>query len=137
MKNGVDSHTITRTNGNRKKRCPKMSIQSRPRFDSRLETMSMRMCSFAASVHAAQSMNTAPNRYHCSSSQALEEVPNTLRMMALTADTTTATTIAQAVILPICSFNQSMKRLTPRSGDTSPDPLLPSPPCYRAGAGCA
>ena len=50
----------------------------------------MRMCSLTLSVQAAQSMNTAPNRYQCSSSQALDETPKTRRMMALIAETRTA-----------------------------------------------
>ena len=74
-------------------------------------------------------MNTAPKRYHCSSSQAFEDVPKTLRMMAFTAETSTATRIAQAAILPIRSVKASMVRLTPRSPDTA-SPLIRY--CWRA-----
>ena len=109
-----------------------MSIRSRPRFERRLEKMSMRMCSFAFRVQEAQSMKTAPNRYHCSSSQAFDEVPNTLRMIALMAETSTATTIAQAVILPMRSFSESMTRLIPRSPDTRAP--LELGPALRKGA---
>ena len=40
-------------------------------------------------------MNTAPNSCHCSSSQAFELTSNTLRMIALTVETRTATRISQ------------------------------------------
>ena len=95
-----------------------ISMRLRAAWLSRLETMSIRMCSFARKVQAAQSMKTAPNRYHCSSSQAFEEVPNTLRMIALTAETMMATKIAQAAMRPTRSLNASMPRLIPNSPDT-------------------
>ena len=59
----------------------------------------MRMCSLAFRVQDAQSMKTAPKRYHCSSSHAFDEMPKMLRMMALMAETRMATTIAQATDL--------------------------------------
>ena len=67
-------------------------------------------------------MKTAPNRYHCSSSQALDETPKMRRMMALMAETRTATTIAQAAILPTRSLIESMMRDSSkeRSHRTSP-----------------
>ena len=64
----------------------------------------MRICSLSISVQAVQSMKTAPNRYHWSSSQAFDEVPMTLRTMALIAETRIAITIAQAAIRPIHLF---------------------------------
>ena len=60
-----------------------------------LLTMSMRMCSFDSSVHGAHSRNTTPNSTHCSSSQEFDDVSNSLRTMALTADTMTAARISQ------------------------------------------
>ena len=71
---------------------------SRTRFGSRLFTMSMRMCSLASKVHGEHSRKTTLNSTHCNSSQALDDVSKTLRTIALTADTITATRISQATV---------------------------------------
>ena len=63
----------TATIGIRKKTCPTNSITLRVVFDRVEFTMSMRMCSFACSVHDAHRRNTAPNSTHCSSSQVFDE----------------------------------------------------------------
>ena len=63
--------------------------------------MSMRICSFTCSVQEAHSRKTAPNSIHCSSSQALDETLKSLRMIALTVATMTASRISQATFLPI------------------------------------
>src|SRR5215207_9528748 len=103
-------------------------MRSRLRFESRLDTMSMRMCSFSFSVQAAHSMNTAPNRYHCSSSQAFEDVPNALRTTALTAETTTEARIAQAASLPTRVVSASIVRLKRSSAPTHPSFQETAPP---------
>jgi hypothetical protein len=56
-------------------------------------------------------MKTAPNRYHCISSQAFDELENTLRMTALPAEMMTATRISQLTALPMAVFTASMTRL--------------------------
>src|SRR5712672_2886189 len=53
-------------------------------------------------------MKAAPNRYHCSSSQAFDEMSKTLRMTALPALTRIETRIAQETHLPTNSFSASM-----------------------------
>ena len=75
-------------------------------------TMSMRMCSLRASVHGAASRNTAANSHHCNSSQALELMSKSLRMMALPALMTAATTISQATDWPSQRVAASIQRLS-------------------------
>ena len=100
-KNGQPVTIITSVNGSKKNRWPNTSIQLRSRFGKTLFTMSMRMCSFAISVHDAHIRKTMENRYHCNSSQAFELVSNTLRTVALAAETRTAATTSHATHLPI------------------------------------
>ena len=52
---------------------------------------------------------------HCSSSHELDEMSNVLRMMALTADITTAKRISQARRLPVHLVNASIPRLNFKS----------------------
>src|SRR5262249_20281515 len=111
QKKGQPSQATTAAIGSKKNTCPNTSIQSRTRLGNALFTMSMRMCSFDRSVQGAQRRKTAPNRIHCSSSQEFDEALNTLRMMALTALTTTATRIAQAITLPTRMLKRSTARL--------------------------
>ena len=87
--------------GIRKNAWPTTSMLSRTRFGSIWLTMSMRICSLSSSVHGEHSRNTTLNSTHCSSSQELDEVSKTLRTMALTADTITATRISHASRLPV------------------------------------
>src|SRR5580704_11546851 len=85
--------------------------------------MSMRMCSLSRSVHDAHRRNTALNNTHCSSSQEFDDRSNTLRTVALTADTTTAARMAHATHLPICVLMASITPLSLRSART----LFPFP----------
>src|SRR6266480_3239489 len=85
--------------------------------------MSMRMCSLSRSVHDAHKRNTALNNTHCSSSQEFDDMSNTLRTVALTADTTTAARMAHATHLPICVLMASITPLSLRSART----LFPFP----------
>ena len=103
---------MTTASGSRKKACPTTSMMLRTRCGSRLFTMSMRMCSLASSVHGEHSRNTALNSTHCSSSQTFDEVSNTLRTVALTAETSTATRISHATRLPIQVVAASIARVT-------------------------
>src|SRR6266446_4441404 len=90
--------------------------------------MSMRMCSLSRSVHDAHRRNTALNNTHCSSSQEFDDMSNTLRTVALTADTATAARIAHATHLPICVLMASITPLSLRSARTSvPVPLSAQP----------
>ena len=52
------------------------------------------------------------NSTHCNSSQELEEVSNTLRMVALTAETMTAARMSQARRLPSQVFMASIARVS-------------------------
>ena len=83
-----------------------------PSSGSMLFTMSMRMCSLSSSVHGEHSRNTTLNNIHCSSSQEFDEVSNTLRTVALAADTTTATRISHESQRPSRALNASMVPLT-------------------------
>src|SRR5437763_233654 len=85
--------------------------------------MSMRMCSLSRSVHDAHRRNTALNNTHCNSSQEFDDMSNTLRTVALTADTTTAARMAHATHLPICVLMASITPLSLRSVRT----LFPFP----------
>src|SRR4051794_28461504 len=80
-----------------------------------LLTISMRICSLSSSVHDEHSRNTMLNSSHCSSSHEFDEVSNTLRTVALTADTITASRISQASRLPVQRVNASMARLKVKS----------------------
>src|SRR5690606_12443287 len=51
----------------------------------------------------------APNRYHCSSSQAFELTPNTLRTTALMALTRTTIRVSQVTALPTAVLMRSIK----------------------------
>src|SRR5207244_10701207 len=84
--NGYAVMIMMIVSGSRKNAWPMMSMMLRVRCEKVLFTMSMRMCSFSKSVHDATIRNTAPNSTHCSSSHELEDVSNSLRMIALTAD---------------------------------------------------
>src|SRR6185437_14612522 len=87
----------------------------RARLGSIWFTISIRICSLSSSVQGEQSRNTTLNSTHCNSSHELEEVSSTLRTIALTADTTTATKISHATRLPVHLVNASMPRLIFRS----------------------
>src|SRR6185437_12542164 len=80
-------------------------------FGIRLLTMSMRTCSLFNSVHGAHMRKTKLKSTHCSSSHALEDVSNTLRTTALTAETITARRISQAARLPIQVLAASIARV--------------------------
>src|SRR3954451_7894294 len=86
-------------------------MESRSFFGSIFLTMSMRICSLSSSVQGEHSRNTMLNSSHCSSSQEFDEVSNTLRTVALTADTITASRISQASRLPVQRVNASIPRL--------------------------
>src|SRR6266511_1751463 len=101
MKNGTDVTIMTSVIGNKKNTWPKTSMLSRHRFGSMPLTMSMRMCSLDRRVHGEHKRNIAPNRIHCSSSQALDEVSNTFLIVALVAEMITTTRISQHKTLPI------------------------------------
>ena len=103
---------MTIVSGSRKKRWPKMSMPSRHRFGSMLFTMSMRMCSLERRVQGEHSKNIAPNRTHCSSSQAFDDMSKTLRTVALTAEMITTIRISQDNTLPIRKLTASMARLS-------------------------
>ena len=122
---------MTIVNGSKKKKWPNKSTQLRTRFGNMLFTMSMRMCSFAKSVHDAQMRNTAENRYHCNSSQEFEELEKTLRTMALTVATNTAARMSQATHLPSFKFSASIARL---SLSRACKPSSPSRPASNPGA---
>src|SRR6266511_2926880 len=98
--------------GNKKNTWPKTSMLSRHRFGSMPLTMSMRMCSLDRRVHGEHKRNIAPNRIHCSSSQALDEVSNTFLIVALVAEMITTTRISQHKTLPIRKLTASMARLS-------------------------
>src|SRR5712691_8572160 len=111
-KKGTDVTIITIVNGNRKKRWPKTSMMSRARLGSIPLTMSIRMCSLDKSVHGEHKRNIAPNRTHCNSSQAFDEVSKILRIVALVAETITTIRISQDKALPILKLSASMMRLS-------------------------
>src|SRR5664279_1151755 len=96
---------------------------SRTRFGSKLLTISIRICSLSSSVHDEHSRKTTLNSTHCNSSQELEEVSKLLRMIAFSADTTTATRISHARRLPTHLVNASIPLLIFRSdcNDSPPD----------------
>ena len=73
----------------------------------------------------AHSRNTALNSTHCSSSQEFDDISKILRMVALAADTTTATRISQAHQRPMKVLTASIARLSPNSA------LTVRPPCDR------
>src|SRR6266487_5603693 len=112
MKNGTDVTIMTSVIGNKKNTWPKTSMLSRHRFGSMPLTMSMRMCSLDRRVHGEHKRNIAPNRIHCSSSQALDEVSNTFLIVALVAEMITTTRISQDKTLPIRKLTASMARLS-------------------------
>src|SRR5437763_4707267 len=85
---------------------------SRNRFGSRLLMMSMRMCSLDRSVHGEHKRNMVPNRTHCSSSHAFDEVSNTFLIVALVAEMITTIRISQDKTLPIRKLTASMARLS-------------------------
>jgi hypothetical protein len=126
VKKGIPVTMMTIVSGSRKNVCPMMSIALRSCRGSRLFTMSMRMCSLSRSVHDAQSRNTKLNSTHCSSSQAFEDISNVLRTTALIAEMTTASRIAHAHHLPICTLMASMTLLSLRSARTPNSPLPPA-----------
>lgn len=73
------------------------------------------MCSLHFSVHGAQSRKVPANRYHWSSSQALELMLKPYRVRALMVLTSTAARINQAAPLPILVLIASMRREKDRS----------------------
>ena len=113
---------ITIVSGNRKNRWPKTSMPSRHRFGSMLLTMSMRMCSLERSVHGEHSRKMAPNRTHCSSSQAFDDMSNTLRTVALVAEMITTIRISQDNTLPTRKLTASMARLSLSKPSTTVPP---------------
>ena len=127
--NGSDVMIMTMVSGSRKNAWPITSMMLRVRCENRLFTMSMRMCSLSSSVQDATSRNTAPNSTHCSSSQEFDEVSNSLRMMALTADTMTAARISQAQ-----DFADTETDRVDDAAHTQKRTHLPSPPGGRAVA---
>src|ERR1700674_3005359 len=137
-KNGSEVTIMTIVKGNRKKACPTTSIESRTRLGSRLFTMSMRMCSFSRSVHDAQRRNMALKSTHWSSSQAFDDTPNSLRMVALAAEMRTAASTSQLNFCPSHRLTASMARLSLRRPVKSTPPTHPgrdrdaaTPPCIR------
>src|SRR5262249_21815568 len=112
MKKGTDVTIMTIVSGSKKNAWPNTSMPSRQRFGSKLLMISMRMCSLDRSVHGEHKRNIAPNRTHCSSSQAFDEVSKTFRTVALVAETITTIRISQDKILPIRKLTASMARLS-------------------------
>src|SRR6516164_480310 len=112
MKKGTDVTIMTIVSGSKKNAWPKTSMASRQRFGSMPLTMSMRMCSLDRSVQGEHKRNIAPNRTHCSSSHAFDEVSKTFRTVALVAEMTTTTRISQDKTLPIRKLTASMARLS-------------------------
>src|SRR5665647_2424970 len=97
---------------------------SRSRFGSIWLTISIRICSLSSRVQDEHSRKTTLNSTHCSSSQELDEVSKTLRTMALSADTNTATRISHASRLPVHRVNASIPRLIVRSDCNDSPPQL-------------
>src|SRR6266542_3800215 len=89
MKNGKPVTIMSSESGSRNSAWPTTSMTLRTCFGSILFTISMRMCSLTSSVHGEHSRKTKLNSTHCSSSQAFEEVSNTLRTVALVAEMST------------------------------------------------
>src|SRR6266849_905615 len=116
---------MTIVNGSRKKACPITSMVSRIRLGSRLFTMSMRICSLSSNVHDAPTRKMMLNKTHWSSSQELDETPNTLRMTALMAETRTATSTSQLSVRPTERLAASMARLKFRRTFKSRPPHAP------------
>ena len=137
MKNGPPVMIMMMQSGIRKATCPTTSMPSRTRFGSIWFTMSIRICSLSSSVHGEHSRNTTLNSTHCSSSQELDEVSKTLRTMALTADTITASRISHASRLPVHRVNASIPLLNLRSdcNDGPPQLRLCRLELHRFGAG--
>src|SRR5262249_57811685 len=75
-------------------------------------TMSMRMCSLDRRVHGEHSRKIIPNSTHCNSSQAFDDVSNSLRTVALVAEMMTTIRISQDSTLPIRKLSASMKLLS-------------------------
>src|SRR5436305_367440 len=94
---------------------------SRTFFGIMLLTISIRMCSLSSSVQGEHSRKTMLNNTHCSSSQELEDMSKVFRMIALTADTTTATRISRGA---------------ERTGGQRPDSVLAPGGLYQC-PGCA
>jgi hypothetical protein len=65
-------------------------------------------------------MKAAPNRYHCNSSQAFDEVLKTFRITALPALTTIARKISQPMAFPMISLIPSMTREIPSNAPIRP-----------------
>ncbi|CAK7255507.1 protein of unknown function [Shinella sp. WSC3-e] len=76
-------------------------------------------------------MKAPPNRYHCASSQALDDVLKTFRTTAFPALTSTAIRISQPTAFPIFSVITSMSRLKASSAFMRTPPRLV---CYCFGA---
>src|SRR6185437_4251093 len=93
-------------------------------------------CSLSRSVHGEHSRKTTLNSTHCSSSHEFEEVSNTLRTVALTADMMTAARISHARRLPVQRVNASMSWLNFKSDcNDSPPTWSPAVLTTRSGAG--
>lgn len=71
-----------------------------------------------AMTRAAHSRKVAAKRYHCTSSQAFEEMERTLRTVALAAEITMASTTSQATAAPILMDSASTARLNPSNADS-------------------
>src|SRR5262245_54237350 len=112
MKKGTDVTIMTIVSGSKKNAWPNTSMPSRQRFGSKLLMISMRMCSLDRSVHGEHKRNIAPNRTHCSSSQAFDEVSKTFRTVALVAEMITTIRISQDKTFPIRKLTASMARLS-------------------------
>ena len=85
---------------------------SRQRLGSIPLTISIRMCSLDKSVQGEHRRKTIPNRIHCSSSQAFEDVSKTLRTVAFVAEMMTTITMSKDKSLPRRKFRASIMWLS-------------------------
>src|SRR5690606_11849968 len=108
--NGNDNHSTSPHAGNKKKIMPKTSILACVRLEKRCDNTSTRTCSFFRNVYPAASKKIAPNKYHWSSSHALELTLKTLRTPALVALTSTTTNVSHVTARPTRKFSASMYR---------------------------
>src|SRR5262249_14292333 len=112
MKKGTEGTIMRIFSGSMKNAWPNTAREARQRFASSRLTMSMRMCSLDRRVHGEHKRNIAPNRTHCSSSQAFDEVSKTFLIVALVAEMITTIRISQDKNLPIRKLTASMARLS-------------------------
>lgn len=105
----------------------KSSMKLRTRLGNFELMISMRICSFESSVQGEHSRKTKPNKSHCNSSHEFDDVLKILRISAFTVETTTATKINHAIVLPIRIIDVSIRRLNAKSPCiASPKALLPA-----------